>query len=376
MTFTDADAPIPEFVTDVQGFQALENDWGKLYESSEEATVFQSFAWNFIWWKHFGHKLGRRLCLLVFRSPLTSEIVGLAPLMRTLWYATPLVRLSFIGTGTSDYLDVLAAPDAKPRIMDAFYRAIENISWSIADFQQLRATGVVMAQSPPPIANYDYLDVFLERCPYVKLLGSWSDLLLSLGKKTRSNVNYYERNVAKTHDVEYKRVEDESEIPKEMHRLFQLHQRRWNERWLPGVFGSSGIRHFHSEVAIALARVDALRLFCLRLDGETQASLYCFKSRGRMMYYQGGFEPTLSKYSLGTILTGYALRQALEEGLPVFDFLRGNEPYKAKWTQESETNSRRFVTRRKYRLIGLVRKVQRIEESVELRAKAWARSRR
>ena len=168
-------------------------------------------------------------------------------------------------------------------------------------------------------------------------------------------------------------VADESALDDEMTRLFELHQRRWNQRWLPGVFGGRRVQQFHRVVARALLDRDHLRLFTLKLDGETQACLYCFAFGDRLCYYQGGFEPTLAKLSLGTVLTAHALQSALGEHRAVFDFLRGDEPYKAKWTGKSQTNTRRLLTRARTPFGPLARTAQRVEHGLERRAKAWMR---
>jgi CelD/BcsL family acetyltransferase involved in cellulose biosynthesis len=104
-------------------------------------------------------------------------------------------------------------------------------------------------------------------------------------------------------------------------------------------------RGFHREIAKSCAERGWLRLHGLRLEGALKAILYCFAFKGKGYYYLGGFNPELSKYSLGTVLTGFAIRDAIDSGCDEFDFLRGNEPYKSRWTKESRMNSRLIVRR-------------------------------
>lgn len=158
-----------------------------------------------------------------------------------------------------------------------------------------------------------------------------------------------------------------------MTHLFELHQRRWNQRWLPGVFGGKRVQAFHRDAARSLLERGWLRLFYLRLDGVTQASLYCFAYGDRLCYYQGGFEPTLARLSLGTVLTARAMQTAIAEGRAVFDFLRGDEPYKAKWTGAAQVNIRRIIARAGTPFVPLARQTQLWEETVERRGKAWMR---
>ena len=351
---------------------ALEPEWQRLASFCPAATVFQTYEWNAAWWKHFGNRQGRRLRVVTFRDP-AGALVGLAPLMTSFWYATPLRRLSFLGTGTSDYLDVLAAPGWEQQVAGSLYGYLEKTGgWQIADFQQLREGSFLREHQPPETSRLTVQDVLGEACPYLPLPETWEQLLQGLGKKTRANVGYYDRALSKVYEVAAGPVTDEAELDDELTCLFELHGRRWNQRWLPGVFAGKRVQAFHRDVARRLLKQNWLRLFYLRLDGVTQASLYCFGYGDRLCYYQGGFEPTLARLSLGTVLTARAIQSAIAEDRNVFDFLRGDEPYKAKWTGQSRHNLRRLVTRRSPFTL-LARQSQKWEEQIERRGKAWMR---
>ena len=360
-------------LTNAAGLADLETEWRLLAAVCPTATVFQTFEWNSAWWRHFGKVWGRALRILTFRDA-EGALVGLAPLMTSFWYATPLRRLSFLGTGTSDYLDILAAPGWESTVSEGFYAYLENSGgWQIADFQQLRDGALLRGHPPTGGGRLHSFDAVGETCPYLALPSDWEMLLQSLGKKTRTNIGYYDRALQKVYAVEAAPVSGEAELDAELTHLFDLHQRRWNQRWLPGVFGGKRVQAFHRDAARRLLWQGWLRLFSLRLDGITQASLYCFAYGDRFCYYQGGFEPTLSRLSLGTVLTARALQAAIGEDRAVFDFLRGDEPYKAKWTGASRVNSRRIITHAGTPMAALSRRVQGWEETIERRGKAWMR---
>ena len=355
------------------GLTALETEWRALAASCHTATIFQTWEWNAAWWKHFGRVPGRALRVVTFREG-DGALVGLAPLMTSFWYATPLRRLSFLGTGTSDYLDLLALPGREQEVARALYDYLEKSGgWQVADFQQLREGGLFRGQGVPEGSPLTALDAAGEACPYLALPETWDMLLQGLGKKTRANVGYYDRGLQKVYTVDAAPVSTLDALDDEMSRLFDLHQRRWNQRWLPGVFGGRRVQAFHRDAAGRLLERGWLRLFSLKLDGVTQASLYCFAYGDRMCYYQGGFEPTLARMSLGTVLTARALQAAVGEGRAVFDFLRGDEPYKAKWTGATRTNARRLITRTGSPLTAIVQRVQGWEDTIERRGKAWMR---
>ena len=373
MTWTGTDRVRVADVRRAAGLADLETEWRGLASVCATATVFQTFEWNAAWWKHFGRLPGRLLRVVTFRDD-DGALVGLAPLMTSFWYGTALRRISFLGTGTSDYLDVLAAPGWEDAVAEAFHGYLEHTGgWQIADFQQLREGGFLRGRTPGEAGRLSALTAPGEPCPYLALPPAWDMLLQGLGKKTRANVGYYDRALRKVYEVEAGPVTDEAALDDELTRLFDLHQRRWNQRWLPGVFGGGRVQAFHRDAARRLLERGWLRLFSLKLDGLTQASLYCFAYGDRLCYYQGGFEPTLARLSLGTVLTARAMQTAIEEGRAVFDFLRGDEPYKAKWTGAAQVNARRLLTRTGTPFGPLVRRVQVWEDVIERRGKAWMR---
>lgn len=219
----------------------------------------------------------------------------------------------------------------------------------------------------------------MEPCPYLTLPADWNELTARLGKKMRSNLGYYERLLGKTFGEVGFHLADKDTLEAGMTALFDLHQKRWNARWLPGVLGSKRVQAFHRDVARAFLANGWLRLHLLTVDGTIRAALYCFAWGRSTVYYLGGFAPELSKYSLGTLLTGKAIRQAIEEGCEEFDFLRGNEGYKYRWLPEQRVNHRLLLLRSHEHLGGLGElpgragfALNRVERYVELRAKAFA----
>lgn len=374
----EAERLVTAVISDGEEMERLAPEWQSLADRCAYATVFQTYEWNAIWWRHYGRGFGRRLYLLTVREGVEGRLVGLAPLMASFWYGTPLRRLSFVGTGASDYLDLLALPGYEQGVVDAFHEHLRHVGgWQVADLQQMRDGGLLRHYPPSSDSGLICRDVDGEPCPYLVLPADWETLARQLGKKTRANINYYERALRKVHDVEFSVVSRPEALDGELARLFELHQRRWNKRWLPGVFGNGRVQKFHHDIAQALLERGWLRLFVLRLDGRTEASLYCFAFGDRLCYYQGGFEPDLAKWSLGTVLTAHAIQSAIRGGRAVFDFLRGDEPYKAKWTQTTRLNRRRLLTRRGRLNWGtLAGRIVDCETRVERRAKAWARSRK
>jgi CelD/BcsL family acetyltransferase involved in cellulose biosynthesis len=310
----------------------------------------QGWDWTRAWWRHYGGASGRwrRLWVLEFRDG--PDVVGYAGLFVSAGFA-PLRIARMIGTGGSDYNDLVATPGHEARVKDAFwaYLAERRDRWDWLDLQQVRPDAALLAGNEGdgraalgPVRVRHWAG---ETCPFLPLPpGDWEAFRKLLGKKMRGNIGYYDRALAKVYEVEH-RLADNDTLADDLDAFFILHQRRWNRRWLPGAFAARRARAFHADVAERLLASGHLRLHTLSLDGETHAALYCFQFNNRCAYYLGGFEPTLARLSLGTVLTARAIRHAIEQdNCSEFDFLRGDEPYKYKWGARDRFNTRLSVT--------------------------------
>ena len=398
-------------VVEVGGQDALNlmrEEWQTLQAQCAGATPFQTWEWNAAWWRHFGARKRPRLLLFRHTNDEGAEaLVGIAPFYTSFHLGTPLRRLAWIGTGQSDYLGPLARADHQEAVACALRNHLDTQmrGWDIADLQQMRPDTPLLRQVGARDADGDTPTgteadrktrraktaraarhaapaqsvLPIEPCPYVTLPPTWEAFTARLGKKMRSNLGYYDRLLSKTFEAVTFDTAQADTLDAGMTALFDLHQKRWNARWLPGVLGSGRVQSFHRDVARLFLERGWLRLHLLTIEGAIRATIYCFAYGGRTFYYLGGFAPDMGKYSLGTLLTGRAIRCAIEEGCAEFDFLRGDEPYKYKWLPDERINHRLLLLRPRKSLGGLGLlpgragfALNRVERYVALRAKAFA----
>ena len=331
-------------------FVAQEPEWRALEAAGAASSVFLSWPWQRAWLDHWG--AGGLLRTLVFHD--WREVVGIAPLIVRRTYGLPLRRLQWIGTGVSDHLDLLVRPGYETTVLRAFLGHLSSRAsrhWDVADLQQVQSSRF-RDQDPGKSSQSEGEESRnLERgtlnhgltpqsvAPYLPLPETVEALHAQFGKKLRGNLRYALRALERDHRVEFAQAGPE-DLDREMDAFFDLHARRWRSRWQPGVLFSRKVQRFHRQAARGLLEDDALRLHALRLDGRTVASLYCFAYGGVGYYYLGGFDPDLSRSSVGTVLTAHAMESAVREGCREFDFLRGQEPYKYRWGCVDRTNHR------------------------------------
>jgi CelD/BcsL family acetyltransferase involved in cellulose biosynthesis len=151
-------------------------------------------------------------------------------------------------------------------------------------------------------------------------------------------------------------------------RMADLHQAAWEGRGKPGSFASPFFRRFHHaliEAGLPRKELTVMQISC----GETIIGfLYNFIWGGRMSAYQSGFayRGDESRAKPGLTCHFAAIRDALDQGLDIYDFLAGDDRYKRSladqshqqfWLEAGPFWSMRLLPRALVRRIGWPRPV-------------------
>src|SRR5438105_2012443 len=120
-------------ITSTPEFEALAPQWDDLWRRSPEATPFQSPHWLLPWWRAFGSDTP-----YVITSSSNDRLDALAPLYILRDDDSDESLGMLIGTGISDYLDVLGE-------ISAIAHEITSADCQLWDFQQLRPTSPLLS---------------------------------------------------------------------------------------------------------------------------------------------------------------------------------------------------------------------------------------
>jgi CelD/BcsL family acetyltransferase involved in cellulose biosynthesis len=305
--------------------ESLEQEWAELCSRCPEATPFQSPAWLIPWWKHFGNG---NLWLLTFRN--NGKLLGLAP------FFVNSKQVLLLGAGVSDYLDILLDPLARQEFISSLTQHLvcHRSRWSGCQFSQIRSGSPLLEIHAPDGCNTQLLQQE-EPCPALTFSSDSMHLRDHLPPGIFKKVEYYRRRLDKAGPWSVV-IANEETFPELFDALIVNHQARRAARGQTGIFSDPQTCSFHRKAAGRLLAFGRLRLYGLVLRGKIAASLYAFSEQKTTFYYGSGFDPELSSLELGTILISAAIQQALREGNQVFDFLRGNEPYKYRWGAKDE----------------------------------------
>ena len=325
-------------------FEALRAEWSSLLDRSASRSVFLTWEWLYAWWESF--ERGRALCLIEVRDE-AKALRGIAPLcIEHRGGLAPERVVSFLGTErvSSEYLDLIAAPGDGEAVASAVWRELlaARREWDRLEWTDLLpdATALLVQK----LAQQAGLSVSLapcQDCPYLELPGDEEGFWLALGPETRASVR---RKTRKLESVGFavRILEDPADAERVLDRLFDLHARRWAVRDRSGNFRDERVRRFHRRFVGSLAPHGRIRLGSVQRGEEPVASLYVLHYKDVVSYYQSGFDPEVpdpalkaNDYSPGLVLIGQLMRDAARRGAREFDFLRGWEAYKRRWTETS-----------------------------------------
>ena len=307
-------------------FAALEEEWVDLYHDSAQATPFQSWAWLYSWWESYGEDYELRLVTVRDGRGL---LVGLAPLM--LEYKRGFSKLLFVGTGLTDYLDVLIRERWEDQVSEVLVRTLGEIdSWRVADLQLLRPDAAAWGIC----RHWDWpqLRLWQDSSPVVDVR-PWNELLQSLSSNLRSTVRRSLRKFeADEGRCELAGVDEAEEAAK---RLVTISRELWRERWL-----ETGPEHWtgrsESLIVAAARRMTARELGGISefwRDGEVIISDFWVSGRDFIgTYLLGASREAIQHYQWSSLYIFDALNIARSKNRGYLDLLRGKESYKLRWS--------------------------------------------
>ena len=318
-----------EVHTDAKSFAALRGEWNTLLGKSGTNTLFLTWEWQRTWWEWFGGE--SQLSIVSVRDG--SELVGLAPLffppMRETQRTVQLVG----GIEVSDYLDLLVVADHREtEVYLSIWQALTDDaphSWHVLDLHNVPASSPTL-RTLPGIASasgeFQITSDIEEVCPVITLPSTWDQYLSLLSRKQRHEIRRKLRKANREAEVSWYYAEDPVSLDHEVDDFISLHRKSGAHK---KAFMGEGMQGFFRDVAHAVFDAEWLRLAFLVVNGAKVASMFCFDFDDSYLVYNSGYDPnTYSSLSTGIVLLAHCIRDAIDRGRRVFDFLRGEEEYK------------------------------------------------
>ncbi len=337
-----------ELITDAATLERNADQWDQVAGD----FPFFRFAWMGSWIKHLGK--GCQLAVLVAIDD-DGKWLGIAPWCIDLQHnMTKRLRWISSGAACADYLSLIARPGHETSFADA------AIDWLVSNIGQhgpfgridsVELEGAALAQPAAShfterlsASGFDNHTTELEGCWKVDLPSQWSELEPKFSKSMRR----------KTKKASQRLSDDQTEVRSSRDVGFEelwpnfveLHQQRRQMLGQAGCFADARFQSFLQDAMSGLIESGHAEVVEIRHGGQPLASMLLLNDGETVYMYQSGMCDQRSAMEPGYQLAACAIQRAIEDGFRGFDFLRGDEPYKARWNTTRVTLSRiKFVPR-------------------------------
>ncbi len=326
-----------ELIKEAEQFFNLQEEWNRLLESSGIKSPFLSWEWQFTWWETYRAQLSEaELCIAVVREE--NKLQAVLPLYRSRTGGLRVLR--FIGDPleSSDYLRLICEPSQELHFLELLIDRLIK-SEPAADMMHLsnileQDSFIAQLQETVKKKGLSLYRRHHRICPYISVQGGWDDFVNRLSKNMRYNLRRRTRKLFNGFRAKFIVETRPDEVEALIDQLFSLHKKRWDTREGETIFKADTRLEFHRTLAGRFYENGMLKLFRIKIGEDIVAILYCYEFAGELMYFQAGFDPAWEKHSVGLVLMGKCIEYAFNNGLTRFDFMRGAEDYKFRWTKQ------------------------------------------
>lgn len=339
-----------ELISSEEGLPALENDWNRLSACSESPNVFVSYTWFRVWVRQLiadGNRGRLEPYVLLIRQE--EVVVGIVPLVRRTFsrFGLRMRKLEF-ATYHSDYNEFVVGQDVRALTEAAFdylFRAARD--WDLIDLAELRANDgqAAFLEAAATKAGLPYrLFPSAEGCLYMAIEAPWAETQKK--KHLRFARRAFQRLEERAAEGFRLRVVEQPHLETDLlQRMIAVEAQKRVDSQLSAPFIGAYPGAFQSLVN-TLGPQDLLAIVVVEKDDELIAYRMLYRCGTKLWDYQTAYHHGYSEISPGTLLLCASIDYGFQRGYNEFDFLRGMDDYKQRWTKEFRRNEHMILWNR------------------------------
>jgi CelD/BcsL family acetyltransferase involved in cellulose biosynthesis len=315
--------------------EAAESEWRR-FEETADCTVFQSYDWHALWWKHIGAPAGSEPVIIIGREH--ERVLFILPLAiergrfaRTLqWHAGDL----------SDYNAPLLAPDFASVVDPTRFAVIfGEVRRLIARDRRFAYDAVVLTKMPDRVGGQANPFMALPTTVHpsgayaVALTGDWEAFYAEKrSSATRRRDRTKRKRLAGMGEVRFVTPEDAAGIGANFDILVAQKTKQFAAMGVEDLFARPGFRDLFVDLATNLATRGLAHLSRLEVGPVAAATNYGLVFRGRYYHIFASYDSgPASRFGPGVAHLHELMRYAIGRQCTVFDFTIGDEGYKREW---------------------------------------------
>ncbi len=326
------------FSEDPREFQR--RDWSELVRADPAGTIFHTPDFLKLYWEEFGEEPEH--LLLAFGEDDGTQVAAAA-------FELIGDTLRFLGgTEITDFMGPVGKPEARTAFAERLWAGLlSRGDWREADLRGLPEDSPWLSELRDAAAG---LGLEVEEsedqngvAPILELPATWDDYLAQIPSKLRHEIRRKAKKLeTETGPFTVETATEETLLPL-LDRFVELHRMSEGPK---GVFMVPGMEIFFRRLGQTFCQRGVFRLTFIRVRDELAAGTIGFSFGGTYSLYNSAFDRTWQQLAPGMVLVAEDVRQAIEEGCVVFDFLKGDYAYKYRFGSRKRLVKRLVVRRR------------------------------
>ncbi len=326
-------------LTRFEEFAALRSDWNALLRGEHRDEVFLTHEWFDAAWQ-WRRDTADLFLLCLYRE---GKLTAVLPLVRDRQDSAVGRDLSVLSVPDTQYCDVVTAHQDREAAASAFARelALRRSEWDVLRLPFVRTDAVSALELPRAIGRYgipNQLD-FAGRNAYLPLDGTWNAYYATRSRSLKKANNLCANRIRKTGDVEVKWFEpgndDVPSLDRFVDEVIGISARSWKTRTANSL-DNPGPQAFIRRLSHLAGAAGWLSIWVLTLDGRPLAMEYQLVAGGNVYALRSDFAASSDDISPGSHLSRVLLERLFGRGLRRYYMGPGNNPYKFRWTDQSE----------------------------------------
>lgn len=326
-------------LTSPEELAPLRREWNALLADERRSEIFLTHEWFDAAWQWRRTAADLFVLCLYERNRLSAVL----PLVRDRRNGSARRDLAFLSVPDTQYCDIVARDDRREAAAIAFARELvrRRREWDVLRLPYLREDAVAAVVLPHAFARLGIRSrlTFEGENAYVPLDGTWDAYYATRSRSLKKANNLCANRLRKTGDVEVKWLEPGSGGAPSLDRFLDeaigISARSWKTRTANSL-DHPGPEAFIRRLSHLAGASGWLSIWVLTLDGKPIAMEYQLAAGGNVYALRSDFDASSDDLSPGSHLNRALLERLFGRGLRRYYMGPGNNPYKLRWTEQSE----------------------------------------
>jgi len=321
-------------ITIFDSFDAVSSVWN-WFEREGDCYAFQSMRWLRNWYVLIGSKSNVQVCLVLVECPEGQPLMLLPLGIRKRGFISYLV---WLGGTITDYQAPLLSKDCTQRLSASLFARIwRDVQMKLPHFDAVfleRQPEFVVAQKNPflsmPCAPH------ASSAHSTQLSGTLESFIKEKrGSKWNSTERRKERRLAEQGQLAFVVAGGQDDIDRILPAMMRQKSQSYTELGVTDLFEQDRYRDFFKYMSEHHIEDSFVHLSALTLDGRILATHWGLVYKGRFYHLMPTYERgEYTRYSPGNILMRYMFEWCIQNGVQIYDFTVGDEPYKYEWRDQ------------------------------------------